>query len=152
MEISTGVLTWSDVLGLALTVAEEVRREKVDAIVAVLRGGIYPALVIAARLGVERLYAVEFRKYSDDKPPRELGATPSLLRDDVPKLNGERVLVVDDVARTGSTLRAAKELVKSKGAGEVRTAVLVLRSSELLEPPDYYGVLMKACPVFPWER
>jgi hypoxanthine phosphoribosyltransferase len=152
MGASVGELTWSDVLGLALTIAEEVRRERVDVIVAVLRGGIYPALAIAARLGVERVYAVEFRKYSDDKPPRELSAAPALVRDEVPQLRGERVLVVDDVARTGSTLKAAKELVKSKGAGEVKTAVLVVRSSEMVEVPDYYGVFMKACPLFPWER
>lgn len=145
-------MTWSDVLGLALTLAEEVRRERIDAIVAVLRGGVYPALAIAARLGVERLYGVEFRKYSDDKPPRELSTTPLLVRDGVPQLSGERVLVVDDVARTGSTLKAAKELVKSKGAGEVKTAVLVVRSRELLEVPDYYGVFMKVCPRFPWEQ
>jgi hypoxanthine phosphoribosyltransferase len=152
MGVPVSELTWSDVIGLSLTLAEEVRRERIDVIVAVLRGGVYPALAIAARLGVERLYCVEFRKYSDEKPPKELSATPALVRDEIPKLRGERVLVVDDVARTGSTLKAAKELVKSKGAGEVKTAVLVVRSSEMVEVPNYYGVFMKACPRFPWER
>ena len=152
MGVPVSGLTWSDVLGLSLTLAEEARRDRIEVIVAVLRGGVYPALAIAARLGVERLYCVEFRKYSDDKPPRELSAVPQLVRDEVPELDGERVLVVDDVARTGSTLKAAKELVKSKGAGQVKTAVLVVRSSEMVEVPDYYGVFMKACPRFPWER
>jgi len=145
-------LTWSDVVGLSLSLAEEVRRERIDAIVAVLRGGIYPALVIAARLNVDRVYAVELRRYSDDKPPRELAERPQLIRDEVPNLRGERVLVVDDVARTGATLRAAKELVKSKGAGDVKTAVLVLRSRELVEAPDFYAIFLSSCPLFPWDE
>ncbi|MEM0119472.1 MAG: phosphoribosyltransferase family protein [Thermofilaceae archaeon] len=148
----TAELTWSDVLGLSLTVAEEVRRERIDAVVAVLRGGIYPALIIAARLNIDRVYEVEFRRYSDEKPPREIHGEPLLLRDSVPQLNGERVLVVDDVARTGLTLKAARELLISKGAGEVKTAVLVVRSREMVEVPDYYAIFMTSCPVFPWER
>lgn len=151
MEGAVAELTWADVLGMAMTIAEEVRRERPDVIVAVLKGGAYPAIAIAARLGVERLYAVEFKKYSDEKPPKPMSEAPVLVRSDVPQLQGERVLVVDDVARTGSTLRAARELVKSKGAGEVRTAALVLKSQGVVEQPDYYAVLMKACALFPWE-
>lgn len=148
----TAELTWSDVLGLSLTLAEEVRRERIDAVVAVLRGGIYPALIIAARLNIDRVYEVEFRRYSDEKPPREIHEKPLLLRDGVPQLNGGRVLVVDDIARTGLTLKAARELLASKGAGEIRTAVLVVRSRELVEIPDYYAIFMSSCPLFPWER
>ncbi len=145
-------LSWSDVLGLALTLAEEARSDAPQAVVAVLRGGIYPALVVASRLGVERLYTVEFRKYSDDKPPQELSKKPMLIGEEVPRLNGERVIVVDDVARTGSTLKAAKELLESKGAGQVKTAVLVLRSRTVAYAPDYYAIFMKDCPLFPWDE
>ncbi len=144
-------LTWSDVLGLSLTLAEEVRRERVDAIVAVLRGGIYPALIIAARLNVERVYAVEFRR-REAGLAAEPGGGPKPVRDEVPQLAGGRVLVVDDVAVTGSTLRAAKELVKSKGAGEVKTAVLVVRTGQLVERPDFYALFLPAHPLFPWEQ
>lgn len=145
-------LSWMDVLGLSLTLAEEIRRSKPDVVVAVMRGGIYPALVITSRLGVERLYVLEYRKYSDEKPPRELWSRPRLLRDEVPELGGESILIVDDVARTGSTLKAAKDLVESRGAGEVRSAVLVIRSRDMVYAPDYYAVYMRACPIFPWER
>lgn len=145
-------LTWSDVLGMAFTLAEEARRDGFDAVVAVLRGGIYPAIAITSRLGIEYLYTVELRKYSDDKPPRELSDKPLLIRDNIPRLEGEKVLVVDDVARTGITLKTAKELLRSKGVKEVKTAALVLRSREMVEVPDYYAVFMKACPIFPWEQ
>ena len=145
-------LTWSDVIGLALTIAEEARGEKLDAVVAIMRGGIYPALIVASRLGIERLYALELRKYTDDKPPRQLREKPLVVKDEVPSLNGARILVVDDVARTGSTLKAAKELLASKGAEEIKTAVLVLRSRHMVCVPDYYAIFMKDCPLFPWER
>lgn len=145
-------LTWSDVLGLSLTLAEEIRRERVEAIIAVLRGGIYPALAIAARLNIDRIYTVELRKYSDDKPPKEVRAEPELIRENVPELQSRRVLVVDDVARTGATLRVAKKLALSKGASEVKTAVLVIRSKEMFEAPDYYAIFMNSCPLFPWEH
>lgn len=152
MRTAVAKLTWSDVLGLSLTLAEEVRRERVDVIVAVLRGGIYPAIAVAARLGVDRLHTVELRRYSDDKPPQELSEKPVLLSDNVPQLNGERVLIIDDVARTGLTLKAAKELVKSKGASEVKTAALVIRSHDMPDTPDYYAILLTSCPLFPWEQ
>ncbi|MEM1508501.1 MAG: phosphoribosyltransferase family protein [Thermofilaceae archaeon] len=145
-------LSWSDVIGLALTLAEEARSDDPQAIVAVLRGGIYPALIIASRLGVERLYTVGFRKYSDDKPPQELSKKPTLVGENVPSLSGERVIIVDDVARTGSTMKAAKELLESKGAGQVKTAVLVLRSRTMVYAPDYYAIFMKDCPLFPWDQ
>ena len=119
---------------------------------AILRGGIYPALVIAGRLGVEKVYTITLRKYSDEKPPSQVHREPVFLGGVVPNLGGDRVLIVDDVARTGSTLSKAKSIVMDKDAGEVRTAVLVLRSRGLSFMPDYYGIYMSACPLFPWER
>jgi len=144
-------LSWSDIIGLSLTIAEEVRTYRPTVIIAIMRGGIYPALIIASRLGIDRLYTVEFRRYSDEKPPRDIYGEPKLLRDDSPRLDGERVLIVDDVARTGSTLRAAMEVMITKGVSEVRSAVLIIRSQELVCPPDYYATFMSACPLFPWE-
>jgi len=136
---------------LSLVLAEEARGYGPSVIIAVGRGGVYPALVVAGRLGVEKLFSVTLRKYSDEKPPSVLHENPRLVEDAVPELDGERVLVVDDVAHTGSTLEVARKLAASKGAVSVKTGVLVLRSRSPAFAPDYYSIYMDACPVFPWE-
>ena len=63
---------------------------------------------------------------------------------------GRNVLLVDDIARTGKTLRAAEKILLDKGARKVIDAVVVLKANAMVKP-DIYGIVMETCPLFPWE-
>jgi hypoxanthine phosphoribosyltransferase len=78
---------------------------RVDAVVALARGGVVAGALAAYELGVPlRLMTIRFRH--DNNQPR--GDTPEVATS-VPDVRGLRVLIVDDVSVSGATLRAARE-------------------------------------------
>jgi len=75
---------------------------RVDAVVAVARGGVVAGALVAYHLQVP-LHVVRLQYRDDTNVP--LAASPTLLGD-VPDVAGLHVLVVDDVSVSGATLRA----------------------------------------------
>jgi hypoxanthine phosphoribosyltransferase len=67
----------------------------------------------------------------------------------LPDLTGRRVLVVDDVASSGSTLARARALSRKAGAREVRTAVLVKRPGGAR--PDFAALETTELVLFGWD-
>ena len=141
---------WDEVEELALEVAEEVLGDGFvpDVVVGVLRGGIVAAKLVADYLGVERLAFVELKFYAGIGVRRE---EPVVTQPLVERVQGLRVLIVDDVADTGKTLAAAVNYVSMYGPEEVRTATLYLKPWSMVQP-DYYGEVTDAWIIFPWER
>lgn len=82
-------------------------REAVDAVVAVARGGTVPGALVAYRLEKPlRLLRLSFRDDANTPKgphPEPVGA--------VPDVRGQRIVLVDDVAVSGATLRRARELL-----------------------------------------
>lgn len=50
------------------------------------------------------------------------------LSDDV---SGKTILIVDDILETGRTVQFARELLKARGAGDIKTAVLLEKPGKL---------------------
>lgn len=66
--------------------------------------------------------------------------------DDIKKINGKKVLIVDDVISTGESLVALEKLV-AKAGGEVAAKVAVLAEGEAAEREDI--IFLDKLPVFP---
>jgi hypoxanthine phosphoribosyltransferase len=82
------------------------------------------------------------------RPARSGSTTTSMLKD----LGGRDVLLVDDVADTGSTLETAVEkILKPRNPRTVRTATLLIKPWSKSKP-DYTAASTDAWVVFPWER
>ncbi|MGX7679405.1 phosphoribosyltransferase [Jatrophihabitans sp. DSM 45814] len=117
-------LTWTDfgVAGreLALAIAED--GFKPDLILAIARGGLFAAGSLGYALDVKNLHVmnVEFYTGVDSRlvMPVMLPPVP-----DPVDLSGARVLIADDVADTGATLRLVKDFCASHVA-DVRCAVV----------------------------
>jgi xanthine phosphoribosyltransferase len=102
----TVVVTWEDVERRVRTLVAALSDEGVpfERVLAVARGGLVPAALVAAALGVRRVEAVQVRHYDGD---RRLDA-PVVV--DVPTpSDGARTLVVDDVFETGRTIELLRE-------------------------------------------
>ncbi|MGC8558182.1 MAG: phosphoribosyltransferase [Nitrososphaeria archaeon] len=65
-------------------------------------------------------------------------------------VENKRILLIDDVADQGLSLKAAREECLKKWAKEVRTATLHLKPSSGFIP-DYYAMVTDAWIIYPWE-
>jgi len=70
----------------------------------------------------------------------------------IPSVNisDKKVLLVDDMAVSGETLKMAKILLKKKRPKEIKTLTLARHKNSFL--PDFCGLTSNDCIVFPWDR
>ena len=112
----------------------------VDLVVGIGRGGVIPAALVAQRLSCDlKVIAVRFR----DDAHRPERAAPQVTPPGF-DVAGRRVLLVDDVARTGATLRAASRALANAGVGAVRTLVVAGYA-------DYVLFRVDSCIAWPWQ-
>lgn len=95
--------------------AQHFREDGIDVVVGPALGGIIIAYEVARSLGIRAMFA----EREEDK---------MLLRRGFQVEEGERVLVVEDVVTTGSSVNEVMELVTDRGGKVVGVGVLVDRS------------------------
>lgn len=142
-------LSWEDVQKLTEDVAEKVRSSgfKPDIIVAVSRGGFDPARILCDQLGVMRLASVQIEYYTG---VNRTSRSPQVIYPLNAEVSGLRVLVVDDVSDTGTSLKVAMDHVAGLGASEVRVATLHMKPWTTFRP-DYSAAEVDAWIIYPWE-
>jgi hypoxanthine phosphoribosyltransferase len=122
------ILTW-DLFGtasreLATTIAQDGFQP--DLILSIARGGLFAAGALGYALNVKNLHVmnVEFYTGVDERLdlPVMLPPVPNVV-----DLTGAKVLVADDVADTGATLKLVRDFCKDHVA-EVRCAVIYEKS------------------------
>ena len=118
-----------------------------EVVVAIARGGLLPAGAIAYGLGVKNCGAMNVEFYTGVGTVLE---RPEVLPPelDMSYLAGRRVLLVDDVADSGRTLRLAVRLLTDQGA-QVRSAVVYTKPTTVQEP-DYSWRRTSLWIDFPW--
>lgn len=103
-----------------------------EVVVAIARGGLLPAGAIAYGLGVKNCGAINMEFYTGigtvlDAPE----VLPPAL--DMEYLDGRRVLLVDDVAESGRTLRMAVDMLRDRGA-DVRSVTIYTKPATIIQP------------------
>ncbi|MDI6642608.1 MAG: phosphoribosyltransferase [Candidatus Hodarchaeaceae archaeon] len=140
-------LSWDEVERAAKTLANSIKRDfDPDILVGVARGGLIPAVRLSHLLGDKLLRIIHVRYY---KGANARLKKPELLAD-IERIEG-KVLVVDDVADTGTSLDFVLKHLKGKGAKEVRTATIAYKPKSRLKP-DYFVYETDKWVVFPWEE
>lgn len=143
------VLTWARfgeaTRSLAQTIASDGYQP--DVVIAIARGGLTVAGALAYALGVKNCGTmnVEFYTGVDERLDVPVVIPPAL---DVLEVAGLRVLVVDDVADTGHTLRSVQQFCAGKVA-EVRTGVLYEKPHSVVRC-DYVWKRTDLWINFPW--
>lgn len=142
-------LSWGDVQRLSEELADKVAESgfRPDVLVAVSRGGFDPARILSDQLGVRRLASLQVVYYTGVNERSEVPEVRYPLNADV---RGLRVLVVDDVADSGNSLRLVREYVEGLGAAEVRVATLHHKPWSVYRP-DYYAEEVEEWIIYPWE-
>ena len=80
------------------------------AIVAITRGGLVPAAIVARELNVRLIETVCVESYHDYKTQGELRLIRGVA-ESITRLGGKGVLIVDDLVDTGKTAKIARELL-----------------------------------------
>lgn len=143
------VMTWEDLGGGSWALAESVAADgyQPDIVLAIARGGLLVAGALAYALGVKNTFTmnVEFYTGVDERLdlPMLLPPVPDLV-----DFADTRVLIADDVADTGATLKLVQEFCAGKVA-EVRCAVLYEKSRSTVKC-EYVWRRTDSWIVFPW--
>ena len=151
-------LTWQGFGDACRQIAEQIADSgwMPDLIVAIARGGMLPAGAISYALGVKANGAINVEFYTG------VGKTmlePEILEPymDISSLEGKRVLIVDDVADSGKTLKLIMDLISEKGLSmggdsakvDARSATIYLKPTSIIKP-DYVFKQTDKWINFPW--
>ena len=140
-------LSWEMFGELCRALALKVARDyDPDVVVGIARAGAVPGAVVATILGVD-FYSMIISRKADDDDVRERPEILSALTRDV---EGQRVLIVDEVTTSGATLRLALAAVRDTHPIEVRTATSFARTRGY--KPDYFALETDAEVVLPWDH
>lgn len=143
-------LSWKDVEDLAEELAEKITADyKPDILVGILRGGATVAHLLSDFLDIRVVYPIGCNSYVDVAKRFSVRVYSPLALSD---LSGKRVLLVDDVADEGLTLKAVMEQeIAPRNPLEARVATLHMKPWCKFKP-DYYVQLTDAWIIYPWER
>lgn len=140
-------IAWDDFHGLVKALAVAVAPWRPEVVLPVGRGGYYPGALLAQILQVE-VYPVRLTRRQDDVVVRD---TPLWLVEPPASVAGRRVLVVDEMASTGETVRLVRERALALGAAEARTATLYAHTWGA-DTVDYTGLITDELVLNPWGR
>lgn len=149
------VLTWVDVEKLIDHLLPQFDLT-FDAMIMISRGGIVPGGILAEAMDIHKLLiaAVDFPSELEEMTRPRLLAWPKFLmfpEDDL--LQGERILIMDDVWGSGRTITSVKNRVSAAG-GFSYTCVVHFNPYRNLfgtNRPDYFAAITDAFIVYPWE-
>lgn len=149
MELEFEAPSWNHIYNMLLDLADRIRKDgfKPDIIVGVSRGGWLPARVMSDLLNNPNLANVRAEFYLG---VAETKCEPSLTQPISVAVAGKTVLIVDEVADTGKSLKLVKEHIIEQGAVEARTATVYCKPWSIGKL-DYYSKETDNWIVFPWE-
>ncbi|MBI4087818.1 hypothetical protein HY418_00335 [Candidatus Kaiserbacteria bacterium] len=143
-------LSWRQVEALAAKLADSVRAGefKPEYLIGITVSGLFPVGLLAKQFDTKDVAVVSARSYSERKQGKlKVTALPKV------DLCGKRVLLVDEIADRGTTLKHISEvLVNEYGVGELKTAVLVVNKKNCEYWPDFYVREVERWVVFPWDK
>lgn len=144
-------LSWEEVENMADDLAKRVKTSgfKPDFLIGITTGGLIPLGLLAKRLEFGGILTVSAESYDGDHSQKELRVTYLPETD----LTGKKVLLVDEIADTGATLRKLREVfVDRYGVGKLKTATLAVNGAKSAIVPDFFAMSGKGEWIhFPWE-
>jgi hypoxanthine phosphoribosyltransferase len=143
------VITWEELDQLVATLATKVGRD-FDLVLAITRGGLVPAGMLAYRLDFREILVAGVELYRSDGGMHEapiVGHFPEATL-----LAGRRILVIDEVWETGETMTEVLKRVRDAGA-EVVSAVLHYKPSRsrVAGEPDHWAALADGWVSYPYK-
>ena len=150
--VPSRIVSWEEIERWAEIIVEKIGELKFDCVISVIRGGLVPARVVADYLNIKDIFTLKTEHWGiTATQDGKAVVTYPIVKD----LTGRSVLVVDDIADTGQSIRLAIEATKQKNPKVVKTATFLhIRKSEIV--PDYYAEEITEDNwkwfIFPWNK
>ena len=143
------VPTWNQIYEMLFCQAQKILSQNYqhDIVVAVTRGGLIPARILADLLETLEFATIQIEFYVDINQTK---AKPTLKHPIMTNVEDKKVLLVDDIADSGQSLKLAKRHLQQQGANEVKTATLY-QKPQSITTPDFYEKQTTNWVVFPWD-
>ena len=144
------IVSWQELDRLVGVLADQLAGRRFDVLLAITRGGMVPAGMLAYRLKLRDILVAAVEYYDEAGQP---GPHPTFLQWPAdPLLRGKQVLVVDEVWDSGTTIHAVTERVRQAG-GDPTTVVLHFKParSVVAGRPDVHAVETDAWVVYPFK-
>ena len=142
------VPTWNQIYDMLLCQAQKIRQNfKPDLIVGVARGGSIPARILTDLLETPKLGVIQIEFYVGIA---QTTLEPALKQALTTPAVGKKILLVDDIADSGKSLKLAVAHLQEQGAKEIKTATLYKKLQSAVTP-DFYEKQTTSWVVFPWD-
>jgi uncharacterized protein len=150
MTINKEYVSWQQIETMVAQLAESMRGQTCDALLAVTRGGLVPAGMLAYHLSIRNILVAAVQFYSG---VARRAASPTFLQFPAdPFLSGQTVLIVDDIWDSGKTITAVQSRVLAAGGTPITTVLHYKPAASLFaETPSFYVQTTDAWIVYPWE-
>jgi hypothetical protein len=147
-------LSGNDIDSLCRELAAQIKRDgyRPEIIVGIQRGGCVPAVFLSHLLDVPDLCTFGIRT-TESEAVKAARTAPKVSDTEVlHRVRGRRVLLVDDVTNTGTTLALAKSKVSEFNPSSCKTAVIIWDGDGSAGcSADYVADRTPSWVVFPWE-
>lgn len=142
--------SWNQIHNLLIQLAAKIRKSRFnpDIIVGVARGGWIPARIMSDMLENNKLANISAEFYVDIGKTKQ---QPTITQPVSAPVKNMKVLVVDDLADSGESLKLVKTHLEKQGAQEIRIATIYFKPWSIVVP-HYFEKQTRDWIVFPWER
>ena len=108
-------LSWENIQEDCKLLAEKLSGNNFSCIIGIANGGMIPATLLAKYLKINKLLSANLKSYQEDKPREGTHSTEDIVKvisfpSWIDLKKEDRVLIVDDLADTGLTLREVMKL------------------------------------------
>lgn len=140
--------TWEQMGNFTFLLAKKIleSESQFDRIVALAKGGWTWARTLADYLQITNLSSTRLKSYDDINQSSNIKVLQPLSD----SIDGEKILIFDDVIDSGKTVAKAKEYMTILGCQEISVASLCFKPHSSFTP-DYYAFSTKAWIIFPHE-
>ncbi len=141
--------SWDQLQQFIFEVAKQIQADgiKIDRIVTLAKGGWPMTRSLVDLLGVKEVASIGVKFYCG---VNERCEKPIIYQQLPVDINGENILLFDDVADTGESLLFVKDYLHAKGIEHIKTATVFYKPHSKIKP-DYYGIQTSDWIVFPYE-
>ena len=142
-------MNWESSYNETLKLFEKIKEDNFlpDIVIGIARGGWIPARLLADFFVLRETANMKVEAY---EMIGEMSANAKITQDIEIPIDGKKVLVIDDIADSGASLKMAVGSLLRRNPAELKTATLFYKKTSVVIP-DYYNVLTSAWEIFPWE-
>jgi uncharacterized protein len=149
VDIDYEVPTWSQIFDMLFCQAQKIQNQsyRPDVVVGIARGGLISARILTDLLETPELEILQIEFYTGIN---QTWLKPTIKQPLNHNFAGKKILIVDDIADSGKSLKLAQTHLQELCAKEIKTATLFKKPFSTITP-DFYEKQTSHWVVFPWD-